>query len=144
MVFIITSIIFSLDQWIKSIIRDNFYYGQSLPVLKDIFHLTFVKNKGAAFGILYGHTKLFIILSLVIVIFILIYRYFLKHGLLFDIATGLIIGGALGNLLDRIRFGYVIDYLDFRIWPVFNLADSAVVVGAVIILIYFWREEKIT
>ncbi|WP_041607658.1 signal peptidase II [Halobacteroides halobius] len=119
-----------LDQLTKYLVVKNFTLYQSIPIIKDVFHLTYVQNRGAAFGILQNQVTFFIVISIV-VIGLLIYFY---HELPLDnfwnrFALGLALGGTIGNLIDRVRVGYVIDFLDFRIWPVFNIADSAIVVG---------------
>ncbi len=145
MLYLLIFLIAISDQLIKSYIENNFIYGESISIIKNIFHITYVKNTGAAFGILKGKIAFFIIMTAVIVIFLLIYRYYyVKQSILFDISFALIIGGAIGNLIDRVRFSYVVDYLDFRVWPVFNLADSAVVIGAIILVIHvIFLEDKI-
>lgn len=132
-----------LDQLIKYLIRLKFYPGESIPVIRDIFHLTYVQNTGAAFGILAERRLFFIIFSLLVIIALpLFLRRLLEieaRNYLFSLSLGLIIGGAAGNLADRIIFGYVIDFLDFRIWPVFNMADSAIVVGSLLLFIVVWK-----
>lgn len=113
--------------------------GETIPVIKDIFHFTLVHNTGMAFGLFKDHGIVFIIIP-VIAIALLVYNiyYYRENEYLsrsYIFAFSLIMGGAIGNLIDRIHIGHVIDFLDFRIWPVFNIADSAITVGAVIILI---------
>jgi len=120
---------------------------QSFPVIKDIFHITVIFNTGAAFGILRKHTFLLIMISL----FFILLLFFLaeKEGTrskTLHIAYGLIMGGAGSNLFDRIFYGHVIDYLDFRIWPVFNLSDSCICIGVGLVLVHsikeHYREKK--
>mgnify|MGYP006293729395 FL=1 len=131
-----------LDQVIKQIILENFYLGESFPLIKNIFHITYVKNTGAAFGILQNQTRLFSILRILIIILLLYLRKeYLEKKLLIDVSLGLIIGGALGNFIDRIWLGFVVDYIDLQIWPVFNLADSAVVIGSILMTVYIWNSE---
>lgn len=142
MQYLISVLIVFFDQLLKLLVRSNFYYGQSKPLVKNVFHLTYVKNTGAAFGILQEHTVLFSIFSFLIIIFLIAAKLFLySDNLWFDIGFALIIGGAIGNLIDRLWLGYVVDYLDFRIWPVFNLADSAVVFGTGIVIIFLLKLE---
>jgi len=137
LLYLLISIIVFMDQIIKYYIINNFNYGQSLAIIKGVFHLTYVKNTGAAFGILKNANNFFIIVSIIIILFLLFYRYYyFKSNIYINISIGLIIGGAVGNLIDRILLNHVVDYLDFRIWPVFNLADSAIVVGAGFLIIY--------
>ncbi|MFW6306580.1 MAG: signal peptidase II [Bacillota bacterium] len=142
MFYILILLIVIFDQLIKVVIQSNFVPGQSIPVINNIFHLTYVRNIGAGFGILAGRRSFFIILTVLILISLMIYRYKMSSNIYSDIAIALIIGGAIGNLIDRVRLRYVVDYLDFRIWPVFNLADSAVSVGAVILMIYIWNQKE--
>lgn len=107
---------------------------ESVPIIKNVFHITYVQNTGAAFSILSGRIFLFILASIIIIcaiIFILI-KYPIKQKTL-GIALAMVLGGAAGNFIDRIRYGYVVDFFDFRIWPVFNVADCAIVIGTVIL-----------
>jgi signal peptidase II len=113
--------------------------GDTIPVVKNVFHFTLVYNTGMAFGLFRDHGFVFIVIP-AIAIALLIYNiyYYRENERLsrsYIFAFSLILGGAIGNLIDRILIGHVIDFLDFRIWPVFNVADSAITVGAVIILI---------
>lgn len=127
---VIAAIVLMLDQLTKYLVQVYFQPGHSLPIFDDIFHLTYVQNPGAAFGMLKYRTGFFIFVSVVVVIAILVFYGRISPGrkfLLWGLALQL--GGAVGNLIDRIRFGYVVDFLDFRVWPVFNLADSAIVIG---------------
>ena len=132
MIFIVVSLILSLDQFSKLIVSKNLSLSQSLPVIKGIFHLSLVHNRGAAFGIFKNQLPLFVFTSCLAITLIC---FNLKRGgkRSYNIALSLILGGALGNLIDRLSLGYVIDFLDFRVWPVFNLADSAITVGAVLL-----------
>ncbi|HOU36935.1 MAG TPA: signal peptidase II, partial [Candidatus Omnitrophota bacterium] len=107
--------------------------GGSIPVIKGLFHLTLVHNRGAAFGMFKNQTPLFILTSVVAVLFILLHLK--KSTLLEKFALSLILAGAVGNLIDRVLYGCVIDFIDIHIepyfyWPVFNVADSAITVGA--------------
>jgi len=140
MLYLMICFIIIIDQWVKNIITEHFKINESIPVIEDVFHMTYVQNSGAGFGIFSGHNNLFIIINIIIIISLMIYRYY--HRAPFpDLPLGLIIGGAVGNIVDRLRWGYVIDFLDFRIWPVFNLADTAIVLGVTLFLIYFWKVE---
>ena len=134
MIFIIVFSVLLLDQSTKALASKNILLGQTIPVINNIFHLTLVHNKGAAFGIFKNQTALFIITSLA-AIFIISYKLKTRAAGRLDIfvvSLGLILSGTLGNLIDRLFFGYVVDFLDFRIWPVFNIADSAITVGAIL------------
>ena len=135
MIFIIALCILCTDQLTKLLASQNLLLNQSRPLIKGIFHLTLIHNRGAAFGILKNQVTLFIFLSILAVI--LIYpalrnnKY--KEYPFYNISLALVLAGALGNLIDRLRLGYVIDFLDFRIWPVFNVADSAITIGAILL-----------
>ncbi len=135
MILIIALLILSLDQFTKLLVIRNLLLNHTTPLIKGIFHLTLIFNRGAAFGILKNQTPLFIFVSIFAVI--LIYsalcnnRY--KKYSFYNISLAFILAGALGNLIDRLRLGYVIDFLDFRIWPVFNVADSAITIGAILL-----------
>jgi signal peptidase II len=143
MTYLIVFLIIFLDQWIKILVKNSFYPGKSIPIIKNVFHLTYVKNTGAAFGILKDHSNFFIIISVLIIMSIIAFKfYFDNKNRWFNGGLALITGGAIGNLIDRFRLGFVIDYLDFRIWPVFNLADSAVVIGSFLLIMYYWNSEK--
>lgn len=102
----------------------------SLPLWQDIFHLTYVQNPGAAFGI-FAHQQLFFILTTVVLfaVFLRFLSYIRRQGRCMILGVALLLGGAVGNLVDRARYGYVVDFFDFRIWPVFNVADIAICVG---------------
>ncbi|NQT06544.1 MAG: signal peptidase II [Candidatus Omnitrophica bacterium] len=131
------------DQIAKLFIQRVIPSGSSLAVIKNIFHLTLVYNKGAAFGIFKSQTFLFTVLGIACAIFAFLYLPRIKRepGIT-RYAFALILGGILGNLIDRLRFGYVIDFLDFRVWPVFNIADSAITIGALLICIQILKPRK--
>jgi signal peptidase II len=141
---IVVLVVLSCDQLSKSIIINKLSLHQSIPLIKGIFHLTLVYNRGAAFGILKNQTPLFIITSLVAVV--LIYLNYKKNrerkSFSYDLSLALILAGALGNLIDRLFLGYVIDFLDFRIWPVFNIADSAITAGAFLLAYLMLQQDK--
>ena len=145
-------IVTALDQLTKSLIVTSFKPGQSVPVIDGIFNLVLVFNKGAAFGLLSGITDgvrsivlgLTTAVALCAVFYFLIVEYF--EDSFAKCALGLILGGAFGNIIDRIRLGEVIDFLDFYWksyhWPAFNVADSAICVGVFILLIRTPKKKK--
>jgi signal peptidase II len=133
MVFIIASITLALDQLTKYFINNRFSLNESLPLLKGVFHLTLVHNRGAAFGLLQNQVPLLIVTSLFAIYLIYSSLKAKTQGKIHSLALGLILAGAVGNLIDRLFLGYVVDFLDFRIWPVFNLADSAITIGALLL-----------
>ena len=120
------------DQLTKFIVSKKIPLGESLPIIKNIFHFTYILNRGAAFGIFKNQVYFFVITAIVAIGFILAHLRYRRVGRS-RIALSLILSGALGNLIDRIRLGAVIDFLDFRIWPVFNIADSAITIGAILL-----------
>ncbi|MBM3249244.1 MAG: signal peptidase II [Candidatus Omnitrophica bacterium] len=144
MIFIIVFCVLSLDCLTKFIAQRNLSLNDSIPVVKNIFHLTLVHNRGAAFGILKNQLPLFIVTSLFAVILIAFSLKEKKGSLLYCTALSLILAGALGNLIDRLTLGYVVDFLDFRIWPVFNVADSAITIGAVLLALSILKTKKVS
>jgi len=139
-----------LDQLSKIYIDNNFELAQSQRIIANFFHLTYVRNPGAAFGFLADSAirlPFFITISLLATFGILYYVRRIALGEIWQpLGLGLILCGALGNLIDRIRFGEVIDFLDVHWynwhWPAFNIADSGICVGVTIILICTWNEER--
>lgn len=125
-----------LDQLSKILILRKMTLGQSIPVVPPLFHLTLIGNTGIAFGLFKGNSGVWVGVGLLVLIWIyqLLRKGNLKDRLAF-IGLPLIAGGALGNLIDRLRYGYVIDFLDFRVWPVFNVADICISVGALLFCI---------
>ena len=140
---LVTAGMLLLDQGTKYLVDSHFAYGESISLLDNFFHLTYVRNKGAAFGILANSSfriPFFILVSLVALGGILWYlRRVSEQQRLIHWALALIFSGALGNLIDRVRLGEVIDFLDAHWyqyhWPAFNIADSAIFVGVVVMLL---------
>jgi len=137
---IVAALVVALDQLSKLWVRTYLELGESLPIIGRL-SLTYVKNTGSAFGLLANQTFLLIIVGIASLLIILLFlRYLSQVTTLSMVSIGLIWGGAVGNLIDRLRFGYVIDFIDFRLWgsfhwPAFNIADAAITVG-VFVLIY--------
>jgi len=134
--------VFALDQWSKWAIKTSFNLYQSKPVIQDFFHLTYVTNDGMAFGLNFpGGIYLFSAVSIILTGVIFFYLWKEQHNhILMRLGLALILAGAVGNLIDRILFGTVVDFFDFMIaghhWYIFNIADSSVTVGMTIFL-YF-------
>lgn len=122
------------DQAVKHLIRTTMVEGQSIPIIANIFHITYIENPGAAFGILANQRILFLVLTALIV-GIMIYLYFSLQNKksLTAISLGIVVSGAIGNFIDRFLQGTVTDFLDFRIWPIFNIADICICIGLVFI-----------
>lgn len=140
---IVTGIIVLLfDQLAKVIIGSAMHVGESIPVLPGIFHITYVLNPGAAFGMLEHQRWIFIVVALVVILAAgIFYKRLQQESLLMRCGAGLMLGGAAGNLLDRMQNGLVVDFLDFRIWPVFNIADIAICVGAGLLILDIWQRR---
>ena len=137
--------IFIADQLTKHALTHTFRPGDSLPLLPSLLQLTYVQNTGAAFGLFKGQQALFVVLSLAVIGWIgweawtrPLRAGFVRWG------CALVAGGAAGNLVDRLRFGYVVDFIDLRVWPVFNLADSAITVGVGLLLWHSLRRRHST
>ncbi|HAU32454.1 MAG: Lipoprotein signal peptidase [Desulfotomaculum sp. 46_296] len=133
------------DQLAKNIIQKVMSVGQSVSVF-PFFYLTYTRNPGAAFGLFAYRTNILITITILVVVVmaaILLVRPIAREKKLIRIGMGLIIGGALSNLIDRLQFGMVIDYLDFRMWPVFNLADTAIFIGACLLFKEIWYGETL-
>ena len=145
-IFIII-IAFVLDQVSKILIMNNMKLNESVDVINNFFRVTYSHNDGSAFG-MFGGKMIFIVIVSVLVLAYLLFELFYhkKRNLLVDISISLIIGGLLGNLVDRIYFGYVRDFLDFKIFnydfAIFNLADTFIVIGALIFLGGMFLEDR--
>jgi signal peptidase II len=144
-VFAIFIILF--DQASKFYIQHSMNMGESIPVIEGIFHITYIENPYTAFGLFKYQTIFFVIAaSISLILVILIYKKIIfKEDPFMYIPLTLVLGGAVGNLIDRVRVdGRVIDFIDFKIWPVFNFADSAIVCGMLVLLIHvlFRAPEK--
>ena len=135
-------LVIALDQATKYYVDTHFYVGESVPVIQNIFHWTYVQNPGAAFGLLEGARFFFLAVACVVIIAAWYFRKDIEAlGWWGTYGATLFVGGAIGNLIDRARQGLVIDFFDFRIWPVFNVADIAICVGVAMILYVILREE---
>lgn len=143
----------ALDQLTKMYIHSNFSVGETVAVIQNYFHITYVRNTGAAFGIFReGHEmfrKIFFLsmppMAMIIILTILKGVPNSDRWQIF--ALSLIFGGAIGNYIDRLRFGFVIDFLDFHLrdiytWPAFNVADSCIVVGVCMLLLIMFLQER--
>ncbi|HEY8910400.1 MAG TPA: signal peptidase II [Desulfosporosinus sp.] len=133
-----------IDRVLKILVQTNFVEGETVIVIPKVFHLTFVLNPGAAFGLMAGQTWIFVVTAFLVVGGVIYGQFHIPRGeTLTRLAIGMIGGGALGNLYDRLVIGRVVDYLDFQIWSfVFNFADSMIVVGVGLLLILLYRQEK--
>jgi len=152
LVIILSAVILVLDQVTKIWIESNLALGETRTVIPGLFNLVFVLNKGAAFGFLAdleGNLRTYFFLGatgLAVVLVIHLLRTVQREDYYLFTALGLILGGALGNMIDRIRLGMVIDFLDFHLgshhWPAFNVADIAISVGAVLLIVAFYKKKR--
>ncbi len=149
--FVTLAAVVLLDQFLKAYIGATMNLHESIPVIDGYLNITYVKNPGAAFGFLANSAPEFrsLFLITVTVIAIVLILYFISKNaareVLLTFSLSLILGGAVGNLIDRIRFGEVTDYLDFYIssyhWPAFNVADSAISLGAIVLVVEIFRRR---
>ena len=148
----IAAVVVIFDQLTKLWIMNTFSPYEIKPVIKGVFNLIFITNTGAAFGMLAGEQTLWrqvffaVVAIIALVVLVHAYREYRDRGMIYVSAIGLVAGGAIGNLIDRVRFGHVIDFLDFYIkkhhWPAFNVADSAITVGVAFFLLALWQEHR--
>ncbi len=133
--FLVALAILAIDQITKWIVMTHFIPGESITVLPHFFLLTYVANPGGAFGILAYNTDKFVILGILLVAVMVAAHFFLHEtSLALNLALAFLTGGVLGNLVDRLRTGYVIDFFDFRVWPVFNVADTFICIGTALLI----------
>ena len=140
--FLVAVLVIIADQVSKSLIRSNMFLYESIPS-DGIFRLTHVFNTGASFGLFQGQTVPLLITAVIgIIALVLFFFYVPLQSRLLKVALGLQLGGAAGNLVDRIRLGGVTDFFDVGFWPVFNVADSAVVIGVGLLVLAFLLPSK--
>jgi signal peptidase II len=134
-----------LDQLLKYWIRSNMTIGQSIPVISGIFHITYIENPGAAFGILANHRIMFLLLTIAITgIMVYLYLSLRNKKSLAALSLGLVISGAAGNFIDRFLRGTVTDMFDFQIWPIFNIADICICIGiAILCYVLIFKGEEL-
>ncbi|MDE0885926.1 MAG: signal peptidase II [Myxococcota bacterium] len=142
-----------LDQWTKRSVVENLYYGERLEIIPGIFDLTHVRNPGGAFSLFADgpfEWRMFFFVGATILAIILLTIFLVQHegeDYLIPIALGLVMAGAVGNMIDRLSYGEVIDFIDVHlwsgyIWPTFNIADSAIVLGVGLLLFDVFVGEK--
>ena len=142
--FGVAATVLALDQLTKYLVRSRLELGESFPTDWPV-RITHVSNSGAAFGILQGQTFFLIVATIIGLGTIALYYLYppMEHWVV-RLALGLQLGGAIGNLADRIRLGRVTDFIDFRFWPAFNVADSSIVIGVSIIVAFFALREGVS
>ena len=148
----VACLIIVIDQITKLYIHTNFQLGESIPVIKDFFHFTYVRNEGAAFGIFRDANEVFrdifflMMPPIAVVIIVFILKGLPDKELIQTLALSGICGGAIGNYIDRVKYKYVIDFLEFKFgsysYPSFNVADSAIVCGVGVLIVIMFLEDK--
>ena len=139
----IASLVFILDRLTKILALNALSGDREIRVLPGAFHLTLVLNKGAAFGLFSRMTPALILFAVISIFCIIAYLGKKRVSDIFQaICLAMILGGALGNLTDRLFYGYVIDFIDLRVWPVFNIADSFITIGAAILILNMLLSQK--
>jgi signal peptidase II len=145
-------LLFGLDRLSKSLVVSRLPLYESVPIIEDYFHLTHVANTGALFGLMAGMASplrglIFITIPVLAIFLILAFQFRTRENdFLVQTGLSLILGGAMGNLYDRIAFGHVVDFLDFSLaghhWPAFNLADSSICLGVFTLILDLFRRER--
>ncbi|EMQ0980805.1 signal peptidase II [Enterococcus faecalis] len=143
--FLISALLVGLDQWSKYLTVQNISLGETKEFIPGFLSLTHLRNTGAAWSLLEGKMIFFYVITVivsVVIIYLLIKNY--KKSIWYSVGLSFVLAGAIGNFIDRVRLGYVVDMLqtDFMNFPIFNVADSTLVVGVICIFIYLNLDEK--
>lgn len=142
MFYLIAIIWLVLDQVSKYYVMNHFAIGESVSVIQNVFHLTYIINRGAAFGMLANQRWFFLVVAFILMIVYAIYHKKVNRGpISLRIGSALLISGAIGNGIDRYVLHGVVDFFDFRIWPIFNVADIGICVGVACIIYHLLRNE---
>ena len=142
MFYLIAIIWLVLDQVSKYYVMNHFAIGESVSVIQNVFHLTYIINRGAAFGMLANQRWFFLVVAFILIIVYAIYHKKVNRGpISLRIGSALLISGAIGNGIDRSVLHGVVDFFDFRIWPIFNVADIGICVGVACIIYHLLRNE---
>ncbi len=144
LMFSLATVVLALDQLTKYAVIKTMILGQSIPIVNEVLHFTYVHNYGAAFGLFQKKWYLFIAVASISILVIVYYsKYLAPDNLWVQTALALLLAGALGNLIDRLKFKYVIDFIDVRFWPVFNVADIVINVGVGMLIVeMFWESHE--
>jgi signal peptidase II len=150
---IVSLIVIIFDQWTKEIVLARFHFGETIPVIRGFFDLTHIRNTGAAFGILatadpsFRVPFFFVMPVIALTVIALVFRKLPENDKLVSTALSLVVGGAIGNLVDRLRHGNVVDFLLFH-WnyqwkyPAFNVADAAICIGVALLMVDLYHQGK--
>ena len=140
--FAIGACVFVVDRGVKALVEGSMQLGESIPLIPGFLSLTYIKNDGGAFGLLGGSRIVLLLGSAVAIGAVLWILFSGSSSRLTSLGCGLILGGAVGNLLDRLSTGEVTDYVHFSFWYIFNAADAAIVVGVAILLLSALRSQE--
>ena len=142
----VAAIVFALDQATKFLVVQNIPLSESWsisPIFARLFKFTYITNTGAAFGMFPQLGNIFTVVAIIVIIGIVFFHHFLPIGSIWvRLSIGLQLGGAMGNLVDRVLRGFVVDFVDIGFWPIFNIADISIVVGVTILTFCLWDEEN--
>ena len=141
-VFVLIALVLVLDQLTKWLVRTHFLLGESYDVIDGIFSMTYIENKGAAFGLGEGNAFVFILVAVLVSVIMIYYYKKQEKNFWLSLGVSLILSGAWGNLIDRVMKSSVTDMFNFHIWPVFNIADIAVCLGCLFLIIYVFKEPN--
>ncbi len=138
--------VLALDQWTKHVVVTTFDPGESRIFIPHVLYWTYVQNRAGAFGLFGTQTWLLVAMALgVLALFWYAFRDVARHSPMVRIAFGAIVGGAFGNIVDRFHYSFVVDFIDLRWWPVFNVADSCITIGVgMLVLATILRDRKVT
>lgn len=144
MVYLMMAAVLLLDQLAKYAVAAQMELYESIPVIEGIFHITYIQNFGAAFSILQNRQIFLQIVTGCVILCCFGYLVWKRRSLprLTAVSLALLVSGGAGNFLDRVLYGYVVDFFDFRIWPVFNVADIAVCIGCMLLVLSILRAER--
>ncbi|MBU2561349.1 MAG: signal peptidase II [Nanoarchaeota archaeon] len=131
-----------VERIVKFYITESLRIGESIPVIGSFLMITRTENIGAGFGVLAGQSIIFIAAAILVLLLIVYFYNKIIYDRLLVFASAFILAGTVGNMMDRIFFGHVIDYIDFSFWPTFNLSDISLVVGAALLLFYMYRWQQ--
>ncbi len=145
--YLIAIFIIFLDQWTKWLVVKKMEYGENITLINDFLYLTSHRNRGAAFGILQGQMFFFYIITIFVIGAVIFYMQRYNHSAFVSVTLALILGGAIGNFIDRVLRGEVVDFVNTFIFsydfPIFNVADASLVVGVILIFIGTIFESKL-
>lgn len=134
-------LIILIDQLIKYLVVSNLNFHQSIAIIKNFFYLTLTTNTGISFGLLKNTNILLIFLTIMILGGVFYFYEYLPKSKNAQLSITLILAGAFSNLIDRLFRGHIIDFLDFRVWPIFNIADACITIGVIYLIIYHLKKK---